>query len=318
MGFFGDVVEFGEVLGVDHGVTADGVARVLGEHYADVGKETLRQDFGLVEFYYQRRAGGHFTVQVHRLKHGRARNRRRTVGDAIMARYGRKYRKVLTFDALKAELDRRKVPLVEVDYGNLPYAKRYWQPDAEMDVLVDTDEDRPDDYGHVSKIVSGSRGNWGPPANPDQVKAVLTMSPTERDRWLGAHGPEFDGLWKYARGAAWDPNRGRQTEWIGLYAWAMRRGRATGLITAAQDARNTGELIAAVGHEFLTGAEQLLPPADEVARACLAEIVTPEPLMFADKRMVDTAVRLMDRVEGPELRQELQRWAAVRSGPSHL
>lgn len=110
MGFFGDVVEFG-VLGVDHGVTADGVARVLGEHYADVGKETLRQDLGLVEFYYQRCAGRHFTVQVHRLKRGRARNRRRTVGDAIMARYGRKYRKALTFDALKAELDRRKVPL---------------------------------------------------------------------------------------------------------------------------------------------------------------------------------------------------------------
>jgi len=52
------VVEFGEVLGVDHGVTLDGVAEALGEYVADVGKGTLRQDFGLVEFYYQRRSGG--------------------------------------------------------------------------------------------------------------------------------------------------------------------------------------------------------------------------------------------------------------------
>jgi hypothetical protein len=328
MELFGDVVEFGEVLGVDHGVTADGVAKVLGEHFADVGKGTLRQDFGLVEFYWQRRSGGrgwwggHFTVQVHRLRYGRARDRRRTVGEAVMARYGRKYRKVLTFDALKAELDRRKVRLVEVDYGGLPYVKRYWQPESEIDVLVNADADYAGEIGRVLKICSNSRGVWGEAANRDQLKALVGMSEAERERWLGKRdGEELRDVWQCARGRARDSGERRRAEWIGLYAWAMRAGRERGLVTAGEEARTTGGLIAAVADQFPAEFEelaQMLPAVDDVARACLDQVVTPEPLRLADKRMVDVAVRLADWVRDPDLARELEKWADVRSGATRM
>jgi len=60
----------------------------------------------------------------------------------------------------------------------------------------------------------------------------------------------------------------------------------------------------------------MLPGADEVARACLEQVVTTEPLRFSDKRMVDAAVRLAEWMRDPELRRELARWAAVKSLPS--
>ena len=57
----------------------------------------------------------------------------------------------------------------------------------------------------------------------------------------------------------------------------------------------------------------MLPAVDDVARVCLDEVVTPQPLRFGDKQLVDAAVRLADWVQDPELWRELERWAAERS-----
>jgi hypothetical protein len=229
---------------------------------------------------------------------------------------------VLTFDALTVELDRRNVALIEVDYRSLPYAKRYWQPDSEIDVLVSTDVDYPDEIGHVLKIVSNSQGQWGEPANRDQLKALVAMSDGERDRWLDNRDlseDELRGVWTYSRGRAWDNSERCRADWIGLYLWATGRGRERGLVTAVDEARTTSSLIAAIAdrlsHEFDELA-QILPPMDHVARACLDQVVTPEPLRFSDKRMVDAALRLTDWVRDPDLRRELTKWAAVRTLPS--
>lgn len=78
-------------------------------------------------------------------------------------------------------------------------------------------------------------------------------------------------------------------------------------------------MVSTVADWFSDEFEQLvpyLPAVDDVARACLAEVVTRQPLRLGDKRMVDVAVRLVDWVRDPELRRELEQWAAVRSVPT--
>jgi len=127
------------------------------------------------------------------------------------------------------------------------------------------------------------------------------------------------GVWQYACGRAWGNGERRRADWIGLYLWAMRCGRDRGLVPAVEEGRTTGGLIATIADQFpgeFVELAQMLPGADEVARACLEQVVTTEPLRFSDKRMVDAAVRLAEWMRDPELRRELARWSAVKSLPS--
>jgi hypothetical protein len=148
-----------------------------------------------------------------------------------MARYGRKWRRWLTFAALKGELDRRGVTLVEVDYG-LPYAREYWQRDAEISVLVNADGDYPGEIGEVLKISSNGRGGRQRRLSDEQMRALLEMGEAERNRWLAkGRESELAGVWRYACGSAWGHDEKRRAEWAGLFRWAMCRGRELGLAT---------------------------------------------------------------------------------------
>ena len=55
---------------------------------------------------------------------------------------------------------------------------------------------------------------------------------------------------------------------------------------------------------------------DDVVKVCLVEVVTGGVTAVGDKRMVDVAARLVDWVRDPELRRELEQWAAARSVPT--
>ena len=149
------------------------------------------------------------------------------------------------------------------------------------------------------------------------MRALLAMGEAERDQWLAkGRESELAGVWRYACGSAWGHDEKRRVEWVGLFRWAMRRSRETGLVTGAEEARATAELVSTVADWFPDEFEELepfLPAVDDVAKACLAEVAVREPLRHGDKRMVDVAVRLSDWVRDPELRRELDRWAAVRS-----
>ncbi|MFI9381058.1 hypothetical protein [Kutzneria sp. NPDC052558] len=308
------------MLGVDHGTPVDAVAKVLGRHWENRNGSGMWRDYGLVEFFYEPRSRGrgwwgtHFSVQTHRLGYGRARDRRSTVGAAVVERYGRKYRKALSFEALKGELTRRGVELVEVDDGP-PYVREYWQRESETSVWVDADEE----IGRVLKITS-NRAARPKSVSKERMRALLEMSEAERDRWLGrGHESELTGIWSHARGSTWAHGQRRRAEWVGLYRWAMTRSRELQLVTAAEEARATAGLVSTVADWFPDEFEDLasvLPSADEVARACLAEIAVREPLRHGDKRLVDAATRLADWVWDPELRRELGQWAILRSVPS--
>jgi hypothetical protein len=220
----------------------EAVAGALGRHWESRNGMSMWRDYGLVEFFYEQRShgrgwrGSHFSVHMHRLKYGRARDRRKTVGDAVMARYGRKWRRWLTFAALKGELDRRGVMLVEVDYG-LPYAREYWQRDAEISVLVNADGDYPGEIDEVLKISSNGRGGRQRRLSDEQMRALLEMGEAERNWWLAkGRESELAGVWRYACGSAWGHDEKRRAEWAGLFRWAMCRGRELGLATGAEEA----------------------------------------------------------------------------------
>lgn len=117
LAFSMDAVTSGTVMGVRPSDSPEGVTAVLGSGYAEnvSGAHTMWRDYGLAEFFWSREAAGrpwrghHFTLQVHRLAYGDP----AILNPELRARYGRFARR-LRFAKLRALLDRRGVPLLEV------------------------------------------------------------------------------------------------------------------------------------------------------------------------------------------------------------
>ncbi|KUL38842.1 hypothetical protein ADL22_16385 [Streptomyces sp. NRRL F-4489] len=142
LAFYVDVVSSGTVLGARPTDSPDQVTGVLGPEFAEnsFDPSDMWRDYGLAEFFWSREDSGqpwtghHFTLQVHRLAHGRCGAQ---VNAEIRDRYGRFARR-LRFDKLQRLLLKRGTPLVEVPEAraNSPYYRTYWQPDSLVSVTT--------------------------------------------------------------------------------------------------------------------------------------------------------------------------------------
>ncbi|MEU1373242.1 hypothetical protein ABZ442_06210 [Streptomyces triculaminicus] len=141
LAFYLDVIASGTVLGAKPTDTPDRVAELLGPDFGENSFDvhSMWRDYGMTEFFWSRESadhpwsGHHFTLQVHRLAHGR----REAVEETLRARYGR-FERRLRFEKVRRLLAKRGTALVEVpeDPVQAPYYRTFWQPDSLVAVSV--------------------------------------------------------------------------------------------------------------------------------------------------------------------------------------
>ncbi|MFD8808298.1 hypothetical protein [Streptomyces sp. NPDC059597] len=138
LAFYLDVIASGTVLGAKPADSPDQVTAILGSDFAENSPDarSMWRDYGMVEFFWERRSrehpwvGHHFTLQVHRLSRGG-----HTVNRVLRERYGR-FDRHLRFDRLQRLLATRGVHLEDVPDPNAPTHSLHWQPASQVSAMV--------------------------------------------------------------------------------------------------------------------------------------------------------------------------------------
>jgi hypothetical protein len=343
--FFIDVVVSGAVLGVGLTDPPETVSRVLGDGYVDDERSTtLRRDYGLVEFFWNRRSRSQpwypsgFTVQVHRL--GAV-----DVDAGLVARLGPFGDRVRHRD-LDDELRRLGYRLEEIITRDAdgPGYRRFWLAESRTSVTVAATGWQRSSAGDVWSIsgphpqsITVAAEGASPRAVKDGLTHLLRLDDIERAGWLNRRQPQSAdraNWWLYLLLVIDERIRDRKdraAEWIALKVWLLRRSEATGVFAAADSAEMMAYFLLAVrrAHPDLL---DRLPSADEVVRACLRAIpigVDDVPLLDDDrdlhrldltqmrqsrqaKKLVNAAQWHRDQVRDESLADQLQRWTTVK------
>jgi hypothetical protein len=172
LSFFAEVVTTGRVLGVDASSTPDEVARALGEYAENTGGDVMWQDYGVVEFHWERTSGmalwqgTHVSIQVHRLSGDPT-----WMNAAVRQAYG-EFPTRLRFDDLRKQLNQAHCQLVEVPRQPRD-VREYAYPARAVSILIATPEaDTGLNDGDVYSIHCGNRARgmgYAGPAVPSQI-----------------------------------------------------------------------------------------------------------------------------------------------------
>ncbi|MFD8492521.1 hypothetical protein [Amycolatopsis sp. NPDC059657] len=315
--FLADVVETGEVLGLDPQLPPEKIGEVLGDYAENHWHDAMTRDYGLVEFSWLERPDGngwwghHFTVQVHRL----SRKPNKTAGKVIRARYG-KFDKQFPFEVLRAELERRGIELIEVDKGAGLGAREYWNPAAHVSIFV-IDEDGDPINGMVWAISSADMANFiatRPYKGQDKalwrvLKHLMPLDDAAREQWAEDVDEPY-GWWLKQfqllreRIESRDQPKDREA-WIRLQFWVIEHGAFTDAQRALlyDGCRWIGE--------YYPEWAALVPTVDQVVRRCL-DAITGDDLTPDTKTLVDAARYHAEQVEDPALAARLREWTARR------
>jgi hypothetical protein len=316
---------------------------VLGTGYVeDLGRTTLRRDYGLVEFSWTRirrdtawRPGGFF-VQVHRL----------TVGPATAPfdRY-RPFGQRLRFDDLTAAVVSQHDELVEITEGaDRPTYRRYRSAASGVVVLVVADATGGRlSTGDVWSIAVPSPAAGRPGArNSDitfQAAHLLRLSGDDRAGWLHCHQmTEADVNWWLALLTTLDQKINKmdrsiqvRAEWVRLKLWLLRWTQDNGVFDAYENAQRMAYfrvMLKDLDPDLLA----IAPTADDVVRDCLAAIPValdevalidhPSALSQLDrsemwasrqaKNLINAAQYHLADIADAQLAQQLRQWIAVK------
>lgn len=343
MKFFEDIVIIGSVLGADPTSGPDEVTAILGTDFAENRRsQQMWRDYGLVEFFWQRRSGDlpwqgtHFTVQVHRLTSAGT----GVVNDNLRQRYGA-IEPMPSFEALRTAVERHGLQLVELP-GASPGCAEFWQPESQASVLVSTGEG---DSGRVVKIsvpltadaVAVRRNRHEASSLSQALDHLVQVSEQDRATWLDRRQPdEPDRTNWWLHLLALIHNRiysrpGQQRDWILLYWWALGQARDRRALSQVETAIQSSYFIAGLQRDGVDADVcNLLPPADDVVRTCLdllplglgeaAERLEPNPLSVEAMRrsrqaksLVTAAAPHLDNLDDEGLAVELRHWIALRT-----
>jgi hypothetical protein len=343
--FFVDVVASGAVLGVGLTDPPEMVLRVLGDGYVeDERPTTLRRDFGLVEFFWNRRSRSQpwypsgFAVQVYRL--GVV-----DVDPGLVDRYG-PFGIRLRYRDLDDELHRLGYRLQEITQdADGPGYRRFWLAESRVCVTVAATGWQRLDAGDVWSIsgpyppqaVAAAEVGASRQAVKDGLTHLLRLGDIERAGWLDRRQPAPVGRanwWLFLLLVIDQQIRDhpdRAAEWAALKVWLLRRAEATDVFAAADSAEMMAYFLLAVRREHPDLLDRL-PSADDVIRACLQAIpfaVEEVPLLDDDrdlhrldltqmrrsrqaKNLVNAAQWHREYVRDEHLADQLRRWIAVR------
>lgn len=342
--FFVDVVVSGAVLGVGQTDSPDDVARTLGGAFVeDRTRVAMRRDYGLVEFFWERRLGSDswqptgFTVQAHRLASI-------TVTEALVHRHG-PFDRRLRFTQLNAELDRLGYHLQEItDQFDTDY-RQYWLAESQVSLLVATTAYQEmigagDVWSisapHPPELVAAGRFAGQRQAVKDGLVHLLQLDEQQRWQWLDRRQPaphERANWWWYLLlviDQHLGDQSGRRADWAELKLWLLRQGRARAVFTEAECAENLAYF---AGDMRRAGVElAVLPSADDIVRVCLDALPVGlnEVAMLDDRRefsgldrtqmrylrqaknLVSAAQQHLDGVQDERLAAQLREWIDIK------
>jgi hypothetical protein len=292
--FYAHVLCSGTVLGLDAHSTPEQVTAVLG---TDFGKHLTRgamiRDFGLVEFTWERTAGGRawrglrFAVQVHRLETAGT----DVVNPAIRAAYGMFPAVRPHLGDVRALLDPERWPLVALP-GADPELRELWQPESGAFILVgprrdvlSTDPDELPVYRIGAPFTDGqsvarSMGFSSRRSVLDRLDHLLGLPPERRLDWLARRGPGRDegrtNWWLYHLQVIdfrISQQGGEQGSWIELKFWLLDQGERQGLFTAMATVESRAGFVAALHDRYAPLPDQTaIPDADTLVRDYLEAI----------------------------------------------
>lgn len=344
--FYVDVVVTGAVLGVGVTESPDAVASVLGDDFvADQDRGRLRLDYGLVEFFWERRSGSDpwqaagFTVQVHRLSSNVE------IAAEVVDRYG-PFTRRLAFARLNAELDRLGYHLDETTRESGADYRSYWLAESRTIVNVAA-------TGWGERLEAGDVWSIGAPypaesivvrewgahrqAIKDGLAHLLRLGDDQREEWLERRQPPPDrrvNWWLYLllvvdQQLGLQP--GRRMDWVQLKLWLLRQAAARQVFTAAESAEKMACFVLGLRRAGVE-APAVLPSADDLVRACLAAIpVGLDQVALLDdrrdlhrldraqlrhsrqaKNLINAADGYLHEVEDERLAEQLRGWIAVK------
>ncbi|MET9269994.1 hypothetical protein [Kribbella sp. NPDC003557] len=341
--FFVDVMVSGAILGVGLTDSPAEVARVLGGDFVeDRERLRLRRDYGLVEVFWARRSGSEgwqpdgFTVQAHRLASI-------TVAETFVHRYGAFGRR-LRFARLNAELDRLGYHLQEITKPVDAGYRRFWLAESRTSLVVTTSASAQVDVGdvwsisapHPPEAVAADRLSGQRHTVRDGLSHLLRLNEHQRERWLDRRQPaqqDRANWWLYLLLVIDDQlhnQPGQQTQWAGLKFWLLRQGCDRAVFTQAETADRLAYSRLRLRRAGVDSA--VLPPADEVVRACLDAIPAGlyEVAVLDDRRdlrhldmtqmrqsrqartLVSAAQWHLDDVQDPHLAARLREWIDIK------
>lgn len=309
--FYADIVNYGQVLGLDWTYSPDEVEQKLGMDFGENRQaRQLVRDYGIVEFYWDRHdaaqpwQGNHFSVHLHRLARG-------------TTQAGFPEARRIPFDLLRERLAVDGALLVEVAQPS-DDVRGYWQPESTALVLVIADEPpegmAPGDVyaivlPHYAMAVSAGISSDEQRVRQqavDQMRHLLTLDPQARSQWLRRRsqvGETDETTWWLQQFVLVDHRTRQQSAsraaWVELRLWLLNEARAVGVFDAYETAQRTAIFVGGLHFQAMAdGLAAILPSADSLVRACLDAM----PVTVEEVRAVDDW-RTLDRIDMLRLRK---------------
>ncbi|MCO1578654.1 hypothetical protein M8C13_23145 [Crossiella sp. SN42] len=340
--FYADLVATGAVLGADRHWTPAELDELFDadnrEYVEAVSTEALNLDYGLLEYFWERESprapwhGVHLSAQVHRLAIGWA------DPPALLSENYGSFEPNPSFAELRAELDRRDIPLIELPQ-ELPAHRSYWQPDSQAVVVEIIAQEEfvtspSEEIGSINGISAPGLLHNLPRPRFDALRQSLHQlaeaSPAARERWLDKHATDAD-WWRdrltvFAIKLGW--RESAEAVWVPLYLWFAEAALRRGALDAAELARRVAETAARLDLYTAEELPPLLPGADELTTTLLTglplhrgeadqrwgvpglpgEEVRP---LLRSRQLVETAARLRPFLRETAVIAELGEWLRV-------
>ena len=306
--FYADIVNYGQVLGLDWTYSPEEVEQKLGTDFGENRQaRQLFRDYGIVEFYWDRHdaaqpwQGNHFSVHLHRLARG-------------TTQAGFPEARRIPFDRLREQLAAEGALLVEVAQPS-DDVRGYWQPESTALVLVVAAEppagmELGDVYAivlpHYAMVLSAGVSSDNQRARQqavDHMRHLLTLDPQGRSLWLSRRSLISETNWWLQQFVLVD-HRIRQQDtsraaWVELRLWLLNEAHAVGIFDAYETAQKTAIFVGGLHFQAMAdGLEAILPSADSLVQACLDAM----PVTVEEVRAVDDW-RTLDRSDMLRLRK---------------